>query len=167
MHTFFARTRPFRPWYFGPYPKIQNLAPYFFLALGLRFPKRMPRPCRTKSQGGDRFSRNKPVLDRAVPLRLADQTPMTKNYLYGIGLSLKISSRSFHSFKSYSTFKSGQTDTQSHRQTDTHPPIHVPMGEIFYALFDTFLFTMFALLTLFVKDKLKIKTAIKNSKDHE
>ncbi len=54
---------------------------------------------------------------RAVPLRLADVTPLPKNYLHRVGLVLKISSRSFHSIKSYSTFKSGQTHRQSDRQT--------------------------------------------------
>jgi len=41
---------------------------------------------------------------RAVPLRLADVTPPPKNYLYRVGLVLKISSTSFHSIKSYLTF---------------------------------------------------------------
>jgi hypothetical protein len=43
-------------------------------------------------------------LPRTVPLRLTDLTPHPKNYLYVVGLVMKIS---FPSFKSYSTFYSG------------------------------------------------------------
>jgi hypothetical protein len=41
---------------------------------------------------------------RAVTFRPADLSLPPKNYLAGVGLVLKISSRSFHSIKSYSTF---------------------------------------------------------------
>ena len=41
---------------------------------------------------------------RAVTFGLADLILLPKNYLQGVGLILKISSRSFHSIKSYSTF---------------------------------------------------------------
>jgi len=40
----------------------------------------------------------------------------------------------------------------SDTQTDTRPSIHIQMGEIFNALFDTSHFILIALLTLFVKD---------------
>jgi hypothetical protein len=38
-------------------------------------------------------------------------------------------------------------DRQTHRQTDTHPSIHIHTGKFLMPLFDTFHFTMF------VKDK--------------
>jgi hypothetical protein len=41
---------------------------------------------------------------RAVPCRLDDLRPLPKNLLYEVESVLKISSRSFHSIKSYSTF---------------------------------------------------------------
>ncbi len=56
----------------------------------------------------------------------------------------------FHSFKSYATFKSGLT----HRPPPHHPsPTHIHGGGLFMPFFDTFHFTMFALFTLFGKDK--------------
>jgi hypothetical protein len=50
---------------------------------------------------------------RAIPLRPADLTPPPKNNLYGIGLVLKFSLRSFYSIKSYSTFSDRRTDRQT------------------------------------------------------
>jgi hypothetical protein len=41
---------------------------------------------------------------RAVTFGPADLILLPKNYLRGVGLVLKISSRSFYSIKSYSTF---------------------------------------------------------------
>jgi len=41
---------------------------------------------------------------RAVTFWLSDLILPPKNYLKGVGLVLKISSKSFHSIKSYSTF---------------------------------------------------------------
>jgi hypothetical protein len=38
---------------------------------------------------------------RAVPLMQADLTPLLQNHLYGVGMVLKISSRSFHSIKTF------------------------------------------------------------------
>jgi hypothetical protein len=53
-----------------------------------------------------------------IPLRVADLTPPPKNYLYRVILVLKISSRSFNSIKSYSTFfKDRQTDRHTQTQT--------------------------------------------------
>jgi hypothetical protein len=50
----------------------------------------------------------------------------------GVGLVLKISSRSVYSIKRYSTFSYGQT----YRQTDACLPIHIQMSEkILNALF--------------------------------
>ncbi len=80
---------------------------------------------------------------RVVPWMSADLRPMPQNYLYRAGLVLKISSKSVHSIKSYLTFSRG-----------THLDIHIQMGKIFNTLFDTFHFTIFALLTLFERDKM-------------
>jgi hypothetical protein len=79
----------------------------------------MSHPYRTKTQGGDRFSRNRPFLAKGHYLRLADLTPSPKNYLYRVGIVLKISSRS-RSIKSYSTFSKEQI---------TCPHIHIGMSE--------------------------------------
>jgi hypothetical protein len=94
----------------------------------------------------------------AIPLRLADLRPPPKNYLYGVGLVLKISSKSIIRSKVIQLFI---LDRQTYRcrfytgtQTDACPPINIQMGDIFNALFDNFHFTTFALLTPFVKDKI-------------
>jgi hypothetical protein len=88
---------------------------------------------------------------RAVPLRPADLTPLHKNYLYGVGMVLKVVSRSFHSNKSYSTFSEEQTDRQANRQTDRHTPSHPYRdGQIFHM---PFLIPFTSLYSLpFVKD---------------
>ncbi len=90
---------------------------------------------------------------------------------YGFGLVLKITSRSFHSFNSYSTFSQGQTDTHRDRQThtetdrhaDRHTPSHPYIDEEFFALFWNFHFTTSALLTLFTKDKEHFKNFLKRA----
>ncbi len=55
-------------------------------------------------------------------------------------------------------FFSGQTDrhrqTQTDRQIDTCPPIHIPMSAIFYALLNNFYFIELAWLTPFMEDNL-------------
>jgi len=48
---------------FNTYPKIQNQFCYLnFSTLVLKFPKGMLDPSSTKTQGGDRFDRNRPFL---------------------------------------------------------------------------------------------------------
>jgi hypothetical protein len=74
---------------------------------------------------------------RAIPLRLADLTPLPINYLNGLGLVLKILSISFHPLKNYSTFN---LDKQTNALSSTYRWV-----KYFYALFH---FTTFASLTL-------------------
>jgi hypothetical protein len=54
---------------------------------------------------------------RAIPQRVADLRPRPKNYMYGVGMFLKIMIHSFHQ-KLFNFFLC-TADTQ----TDTHPPI--------------------------------------------
>jgi hypothetical protein len=104
----------------------------------------MSYPYRMKTQGKYRLSRSRLFSAQAYTLDASCLTP--KNCLDAVGLVLNISLRSINSIKSYSTF--------SQRLTDRHtwPPIHIQMGYFFNFLFDIFHFTMFALLTLLVKD---------------
>ncbi len=85
---------------------------------------------------------------RAITFGPAGQILPPKNYLQGVGLILKISSKSFHSIKSYSNFLI-RTDTQTDRQTHKPPSIY-GWVKFFMPVFDTFHFTMFASLTPFV-----------------
>jgi hypothetical protein len=92
------------------------LAPYFFLALGLRFPKRYVTPLKEEID----FLEKGYFQPITIPLRRADLSSPPKNYSYRVILVLKISSRSFNSIKSYSTFfKDRRTDRQTDRQTHT------------------------------------------------
>jgi len=111
-------------------------------------------PCRIKkTQGGYRFSRNRPFLAQGCTLEASWSETLPKNYLWGVRLVQKISSRSFHSIKSYSFFSEGHTHTNT--RTDTCPPIHIGTS---LCLFNSFHFTTFALLTPFVKDKMISKS---------
>jgi hypothetical protein len=129
--------------------KLNNIL--FRSILVLRFPKRV---CHTPE--GQKLGEEIYFLEigcfgpRAEPLSPADLTHLPKNYLYGVGLVLKFSSRSFHSIKSYSAFSNRQTD----RHIPSRPYSGIGLGN-FNASFDTFHFTMFALLTPFVKNKIK------------
>ncbi len=134
-------THPFRQQYFGPYPKIQNSAPYFFLAQVWGFWNGLSWDCRTETQIVDRLSRNRPFWPRAVPWRPADLRPAAKNYLYKVGLVLKISSRFFHSIKSLSTFRSGKSNRRTDRCTPSNQymdgwnflmPFLVPFSSLWY-----------------------------------
>jgi hypothetical protein len=69
---------------------------------------------------------------KAIPWRLANLKPWQKNYLYGVGLILKIPSRSLLSIKSYSRFQHGETQIQKHICMPSH--IHIQLGKIFNAL---------------------------------
>jgi hypothetical protein len=135
----------------GPTPKFKIPLPRLF-SLGPKVSKKVCHtPVGQKLREEIDFLKTGHFQPRAIIFRLADLTPPPKNYLQGVGLVLKISSISFHSIKSYSTFKSGQTDTQTLRHTNPHP--YTGGGNFFMPVFDTFHFTMFALLTLFVEDE--------------
>jgi hypothetical protein len=49
--------------------------------------------------------------------------------------------------------RNGATTLSTTTQTDTRPPVHLRLGKDFNALFDTFHFIIFALLTPFKKAK--------------
>ncbi len=76
---------------------------------------------------------------KAIPWMLADLRPPPNNYLYVVGLVLKISSSSFHSIKLFNFLF--QTDRQTDRQT--HRCMHIHRGKFFIPFLDTFLFPMF------------------------
>jgi hypothetical protein len=121
----------------------------------------MSHPCGTKTQGGDGFSRNRPFRPRAIPWRLADQRPLLKNYLCRVGLVLKISARSLHSVKNYSTF----LYTQTHRQTDLQS-IYRWLKMLCH--FGTFHFTIFGSITPSIKNNsilycLNLSAVLKNT----
>ncbi len=116
-----------------PYPKIQNLAP--------NFSRPSPEVCCVPVR--HKFKEEIDLLETSHfgPGPYPDLRPPPKNYLCGVRLVLKFSSRFFHSIKSYSTFYSGQTDTQ----TDSSPPIDKQTGKIFHVLFYTFHFITFVM----------------------
>jgi hypothetical protein len=103
----------------------------------------MSHPCRIKSRDEIDFLQTSCFQPRAIPKRRADLRPPPKNYLYEIVLVLKISTRSVLLIEKCSTFF----------EVDRHLPSHpYADGQKYYALFDTFHFTTFALLIPFVKD---------------
>jgi hypothetical protein len=109
-----SSTHPF--WSFEPLPKYQNFAPYLF-SPSLEVSKKVCHvPVGQKLREEIYFQETGHVQPRAVPWRPADPRPLPKYYLYGVGLVLKISSRSFLSIKSYSQLFN--LDRQRHRHTD-------------------------------------------------
>ncbi len=74
----------------------------------------MSHPCWAKPQEGNRLEGTGHFQPKVIPWCLADLRPMLKNYLYGVGLVLKISSRPVNSIITY-TFSQGQTDRQTDR----------------------------------------------------
>ncbi len=88
----------------GPTPKFKLPLPRLF-SPGLKVSKKV---CYTSL--GQKLREEIDFLEtgcfrpRAVTFRPTDLILPPKNYLRGVGLVLKISSRSFHSIKSYSTF---------------------------------------------------------------
>jgi hypothetical protein len=104
----------------------------------LRFPKRYATPPVGQNIREETdFLENRLLLPRAVPWRLADLRPLPKNYLFGVGLVLEISSSSFHSIKVIQLFLI--TDTQ----TDTHTLSSIDKQANFLCLFDTYHCKMF------------------------
>jgi len=82
-------------------PKFGTL----FLAPVLRYPKRyvLP-PVGQKLREEIDLPETGHFWPKVEPWRPAELRPMQKNYLYGIGLILNISARSFYSIKSLTTF---------------------------------------------------------------
>ncbi len=119
-------------WYFRPHPKFQNLAPHF--CPGPEVSKKVCHtPCRTKTQLGDGFPKNRPLAAQGCTLEAGWSETQLKNYLHRVALVLKISLKSFHSIKSYSTFSQEQTD---HALTSIY-------GWAIFMPFYTFRFTIF------------------------
>ncbi len=92
------------PYILDPTPKFKFLLPI----ISDHWSEVSKKVCHTpvlqdKNLGGD-ISRNRPFCPWAVHWMLADLRPPPKNYFYSFGLVMKISSRSFHIIKSYSTF---------------------------------------------------------------
>ena len=114
----------------------------------------MSHACRTKTQGGDRFSRNRPFSAQGRNLWAGwSDSPAQKLLARSwTGPENFIKILSFHQ-KLFNFLI--RTDTQTDRHTDTRTPIHIRAGEIFLCLFlIPFQFTTFASLTPFVKDKI-------------
>jgi hypothetical protein len=113
-------THLFRHRYFGPYPKIQNSFPRL-LRPGHEVSKKVRQtPSGQKLREEFDFLETGCFWPTAIPLRLADLRTSVKNYLYRVGLVLKISSWSFHFIK-----------VIKDRQTNTCPPINIPTGKFF------------------------------------
>jgi hypothetical protein len=120
----------------------------------------MSHPSRTKTQGGDRFSRNRPFSAQGRNLWAGwSDSPAQKLLARSwTGPEIFIKILSFHQKLFNFLIRTDRqthrhTDTQTHRQTDTRTPIHIRAGEIFLCLFlIPFHFTTFASLTPFVKD---------------
>ena len=88
----------------GPTPKFKIPLPRLF-SPGLKVSKKVClTPVGQKLRGEIDFLETDHFWPRVVTFVLADLILLTKNYLQGVGLVLKISSISFHSIKSYSTF---------------------------------------------------------------
>jgi hypothetical protein len=88
----------------GPTPKFKILLPRLF-SPGHKVSKKVSHiPVGQKLREEIDFLETGRFQPRAVTFRPADQIFPPKNYLQGVGLVLKISSKSFHSIKSYSTF---------------------------------------------------------------
>jgi len=135
-----AATHPFRPQYFGHYPKIQNSALYFFKPWSWGFLKGMSHPCSTKTQGGDRFSRN----------RLFSAQGHNPWGRLGVTPAQKILVRSWTGPENFIKILSFHQNLFNFFLKDRHP---YTGGQIFFMpVFDTFHFNTFALLTPFMKD---------------
>ena len=121
----------------------------------------MSHPSRTKTQGGDRFSRNRlfSAQGRNLWAGWSDSPAQKLLARSWTGPEIFIKILSFHQKLFNFLIRTDRqtdrhTDTQTHRQTDTRTPIHIRAGEIFLCLFlIPFHFTTFASLTPFVKDK--------------
>jgi hypothetical protein len=81
---FFIGTHPFRPKYFGPYPKFKILLPRLFNH-GPNNKVCMPHPCRTKTQEEIDFLETGHFWPRAIPLRPADLIPPSHPGMSEIG----------------------------------------------------------------------------------
>ena len=118
----------------------------------------MSHPSRTKTQGGDRFSRNRPFSAQGRNLWAGwSDSPAQKLLARSwTGPEIFIKILSFHQkLFNFLIRTDTQTDRHTDRHTDTRTPIHIRAGEIFLCLFlIPFHFTTFASLTPFVKDKL-------------
>jgi hypothetical protein len=122
----------------------------------------MSHPSRTKTQGGDRFSRNRPfsAQGRNLWAGLSDSPAQKLLARSWTGPENFINILSFHQ-KLFNFLIRTDRQTQTDRHTDTRTPIHIRAGEIFLCLFLIhFHFTTFALLTPFVKDKRRLKENI-------
>ncbi len=87
-------------------------------------------PVGQKLRGEDRFSRNRPFLSQGHTLEAGwSDTPAQKLLVW--------SWRGPEKFIKILTFNQKLFNflIQTNRQTDAHPPIHIQMCEIFYALF--------------------------------
>ena len=88
----------------GPTPKFKIPLPRLF-SPGTKVSKKVCHmPVGQKFREEIDFLETGRFRPRAVTFGPADQILPPKNYLQEVGLVLKISSRSFHSIKSYSTF---------------------------------------------------------------
>jgi hypothetical protein len=88
----------------GPTPKFKIPLPRLF-SLGHKVAKKVcDMPVGQKHREEIDFLETGHFWPRAVNFRLADQILPPKNYLRGVGLVLKISSKSFYFIKRYSTF---------------------------------------------------------------
>jgi hypothetical protein len=127
-------TCPFRVQYIWPYPKFKIPLPKLFSP----GPKVSKKVCHTpvgqKLREEIDFLKAGCFWPRAVPLRLADLTPLPKNYLYRVVQVLKILKDPFIPSKVIHIF---MKDRQADRQTN--PPHPYTGRQIFFMpVFDTF-----------------------------
>ncbi len=104
-------THLFRPQYFGPYLKIQITVLYFVLPQVWGFQQNMSHSCRTKTQGGNRFSDLRPH---------PNITCMKLDWSWNLHQDLFISSKVISLFN-----PDRHTDLQTYRHTDIQTYRHI------------------------------------------